>query len=564
MDMDMLTSTDDHIRRLREQVTATESQLRTLRAQLQQAEQAAETARQLHEAYQGGFPAEWIEETLGALDDEAVADIAQKLRQDGGFEGAPSPPTPPPTLDAREAVAKQRRWPLRDEEYKRYGRQMIMPEIGLHGQLRLQNAKVLIVGLGGLGCPAAAYLAGAGVGTLGLVDGDTVEVSNLHRQILHKKKTVGKLKVDSALEYLQALNPNVKYAPYRSHLSPEKAVSIFERYDLVLDCTDHPTSRYLISDTCILTNKPLVSASALKTEGQLLVLNNPPRSPGDTTGGPCYRCVFPRPPPAETLQSCGEGGILGPVVGVMGVLQALEAIKLITAKPEPSLPDWMDMTFDGSPPASTEEVKPTMLLFSAYSSPQFRSVRLRSRRNDCAACSLQATITHHSLASGSTDYIAFCGTTSPLNFLPSSARITARDFARLPTDGSNILIDVRDSTQYSICALRGSTNIPWNGSGSGEEWVRRAMEMGVLSEYEDGRDRFVICRRGEDSQAVVRAVRERFGYSDGVEGDGDGDVDGLDGDGGWGGSMGMGVRVRDIKGGFGAWREEVDRTWPKY
>ncbi|KAK5116894.1 hypothetical protein LTR62_006615 [Meristemomyces frigidus] len=555
--MDMFTTTDTHLTFLRTQIASTESQLRTLKAQLAQAELSAQTARQLHEAYQGGFPAEWIEETLGALDDSSERDIARKLRQDGGFEGAPTPAPAAvavPVLDAGGAKARAGRWPLADEEYKRYGRQMIMPEIGLHGQLRLKNAKVLVVGLGGLGCPAAAYLAGAGVGTLGLMDGDTVEVSNLHRQIAHKVRTVGGMKVDSAVEFLQAyvklqtfassspsdlvcsLNPNVKYAPYRSHLSPDKAVAIFERYDLVLDCTDHPTSRYLISDACVLAGKPLVSASALKTEGQLLVLNNPPRAPGDASSGPCYRCIFPKPPPADAIQSCGEGGILGPVVGVMGVLQALEAIRLLTAKPPapPPMTDWMDLSMDSTPPV-TPEVKPTMLMFSAYNTPQFRSVRLRSRRTDCAACSYQATVTQHSLTTGSTDYIAFCGSTTPLDPLPPESRISARDFARLPTDGSNILIDVRDETQYSICALRGSTNIPWNGNA--EAWVQDAVKRGVMSGYEDGRERFVVCRLGNDSQLVVRAVRE------------------------W---LGSAVRVREIEGGFRAWREGVDRSWPKY
>jgi adenylyltransferase and sulfurtransferase len=193
--------TDSTIDHLRSQISATESQLRALKLQLQQAEQAALAARQLHSAYQGGFPAEWIEEAIGALNPHTVSDIAQKLRQDGVFEGAPTPQTPGSLPSESE---KPRRWPLEDEEYRRYGRQMIMPEIGLHGQLRLKQAKVLVVGVGGLGCPAAAYLAGAGVGALGLIDGDTVEVSNLHRQVIHSTRTVGKMKVDSAIAYLEA------------------------------------------------------------------------------------------------------------------------------------------------------------------------------------------------------------------------------------------------------------------------------------------------------------------------------------------------------------------------
>ena len=206
----------------------------------------------------------------------------------------------------------------------------------------------------------------------------------------------------------------VCYNKHISHLAPDTAISMFEQYDLILDCTDHPTSRYLISDACVLTGKPLISASALKTEGQLMVLNNPPREAGVTTGGPCYRCVFPKPPPADSILSCGEGGILGPVVGSMGVLQALEAIKVLTSKPK-------TYTSDTSMANGVDEgqVKPSMLMFSAFSNPQFRTIRLRSRRNDCATCSGNAWITKQSLSSGSLDYIAFCGMTMPDQSAPA-------------------------------------------------------------------------------------------------------------------------------------------------
>jgi len=192
--MDPFNSTDTRIQSLKQQIEATETQLRNLKVQLQQAEHQAEAARHLSTAYQGGFPAEWIDETLVALQQDVTRDIAQKLRQEGGFKGAPS---------VQNAV-QRRRWPLEAHEYKRYGRQLIMPEIGLHGQLRLKNARVLIVGLGGLGCPAAAYLAGAGVGKLGLVDGDVVEESNLHRQVAHSTSRVGMNKTESAKEYFKS------------------------------------------------------------------------------------------------------------------------------------------------------------------------------------------------------------------------------------------------------------------------------------------------------------------------------------------------------------------------
>ena len=324
-------------------------------------------------------------------------------------------------------------------------------------------------------------------------------------------------------EKAYSLNPNLIYNRHPYHLTPQTAIELFTQYDLILDCTDHPTSRYLISDACVLTCRPLVSASALKTEGQLIVLNNPPLPPGSPLGGgPCYRCVFPKPPPTNSVLSCGEGGILGPVVGLMGVLQALEAIKVLTAKP---VEDYSSPTFE--PP------KPTMLMFSAYSTPPFRSVRLRSRRADCAVCSSQGTITQHSLTSGSLDYVAFCGRTMPVNVLPPAARVSAKWFAGLPRDGSNMLIDVRDETQFAMCALRGSVNVPWTGSA--EAWIETALQR---PEIRSGQQAFyVICRLGNDSQLAAKTLIENQLAPNGV---------------------------RHIDGGFRAWREEVDPGWPEY
>ncbi|KAI7542625.1 Molybdopterin-synthase sulfurtransferase, partial [Hortaea werneckii] len=370
-------------------------------------------------------------------------------------------------------------------------------------------------GVGGLGCPAAAYLAGAGVGAIGLMDGDTVEESNLHRQVAHTTARVGMNKAESAREYLKSLNNTIQLNVYTSHLSPEYALDVFRNFDLVLDCTDHPTSRYLISDACVLVGKPLVSASALKTEGQLIVLNNPPAPPGDPAGGPCYRCVFPTPPPPESVLSCGEGGILGPVVGTMGVLQALEAVKVLTAKTAVSKDD---------------PVRPTLLIFSAYSHPQFRSVRMRGRRVDCACCSSQASITPQSLASGSLDYVAFCGVLAPVDLLGDNHTVSATAFSHLPRDGSNTLIDVRDETQYAICALWGSINIPWPGSAAA--FLENVDQRGLLPE--DGRQLFTVCRFGNDSQLAAMALLNKA------------------------------VNVKNITGGFEAWRKEVDPTWPDY
>ncbi|KAI0891787.1 adenylyltransferase [Annulohypoxylon nitens] len=425
------------------------------------------------------------------------------------------------------------KWPLREEEYSRYGRQLILPTVGIKGQLNLKSSAVLIVGAGGLGCPAAAYLAGAGVGTLGVVDGDTVEVSNLHRQIAHSTSRVGMTKVDSLVEYCRGLNPEVTYIPHREHLTPQNAESIVSKYDLVLDCTDHPTSRYLISDICVLLQKTLVSASALRTDGQLIVLNNPPAAQGATDGGPCYRCVFPKPPPADSVVSCGEGGILGPVVGVMGVLQALEAIKLISGG--------LGKEANSTP---KELVAPSLLLFSATSSTPFRSIRMRSRRPNCFACSSGSTLTLKELKSGSLDYVQFCGVTSPVNVLKPDERITATEYndilAEQP-DKKHLLLDVREKEHFNIASIPGAINVPFSAlqtrskSTTNDENSRPEYIPESLPAYAPI---YVVCRVGNDSQLVTQRLKEM----------------GLDG--------GGGRFVGDIKGGMLAWKHEVDKTMP--
>ncbi|OBT77870.1 hypothetical protein VF21_03240 [Pseudogymnoascus sp. 05NY08] len=429
---------------------------------------------------------------------------------------------------------KDSKWPLTAEEYLRYGRQMIVPSIGIQGQLRLHSASVLIVGAGGLGCPAAAYIAGAGVKSLGIVDGDTVEVSNLHRQILHGSSTVGLWKVDSAIHNLKGLNPNVEYRAYREHLSPKNAANIVSHYDIVLDCTDHPKSRYLISDICVLLQKPLVSASALRTDGQLMILNHPAAPQGSNAGGPCYRCIFPKPPPASQVVSCGDGGIIGPVVGVMGVLQAVEAIKLITAGLKVS---------HTSDDAELQESKvlpsPSLLLFSANSPSPFRTVRLRQRRPDCFACSSQAELTPESLTSGSLDYVAFCGSAAPVNLLSAEEQISAAQYSELRNGSSkkeHVLLDVREKVQFDICHVDGSINVPFSklqrNLDTTYPWLPETSPADAPI--------YVICRLGNDSQVVTRKLKES-GLGD------------------------NGKRsILDIKGGLRAWKKDVDNSWPEY
>ncbi|CRL29352.1 Rhodanese-like [Penicillium camemberti] len=489
-----------------------------------------------------------LDETCASLRAQIIATEAQLagLKRDlaNAEQSAQSEIAPTTKIQHEDQNGEGGRWPLLQEEYKRYGRQMIVSQVGLKGQLKLRSARVLLVGAGGLGCPAAQYLAGAGVGTIGLIDGDTVEVSNLHRQVLHRTKNVGKYKVDSAIESLKELNPHPTYIAHRTHLTPEAAPAVFQDYDLILDCTDNPATRYLISDTAVLLGKPLVSASALRTEGQLMVLNNPPRAPGDKTGGPCYRCVFPKPPPADSVVSCADGGILGPVVGTMGVLQALEAIKVITA-PE----------IDGARPQDP----PSLHIFSAYSSPLVRTIRLRSRRANCAVCSAEATVTLDTIKSGSMDYVFFCGSTNMPALLGPEERISAREYNQkhpnVTSDSPQLhtIIDVRDEAQFGICSLENSINIPISnilssgytaglqGTDSGQQAAKVPSWLpSEVASSESTNPIYVVCRLGNDSQIVVKKMKEL----------------GLDQD---------GKRfIGDIHGGLRSWKEQVDPSWPEY
>jgi sulfur-carrier protein adenylyltransferase/sulfurtransferase len=218
--------------------------------------------------------------------------------------------------------------PLTPEQVLRYSRHLVMKEVGSHGQRELLEAKVLLIGAGGLGSPAALYLAAAGVGTIGLVDHDVVDLSNLQRQILHRTADIGRYKTESARDTLSAINPDVQVIPHRVALSSQNALQILAGYDVVLNCTDNFPTRYLANDACVLLAKPLVEASILQFEGQIGVFHT-------AAGGPCYRCLFPAPPPPHAVPSCAEAGVLGVVPGVLGSLQALEAIKLVLGIGQP-------------------------------------------------------------------------------------------------------------------------------------------------------------------------------------------------------------------------------------
>lgn len=347
------------------------------------------------------------------------------------------------------------------DEYARYGRQMTVPELGRPGQDCLGDSRVLVVGAGGLGSPAIMYLAGAGVGTLGIVDDDCVEVLNLHRQVIHLGAAVGTPKCHSAQQFVERMNPHVRVVAHHTRLTVENARTIFASYTLVLDCSDTPHTRYLVLDTAVALGIPVVSGLGLGVEGQLTVLNY--------NGGPCYRCFYPTPPPPNTVTLCRDGGVLGPAIGLVGVMMAMEAIKVATN--------------------SYAEFKPFLSVYSAYPQQLLRTFTMRGRRATCAACGDHPTITDHE------DYSAFCGKVD-YNVASPELRVLVEQLQAARPDAT--VLDVRPAVQYGICSLEDSVNVPLS------ELVRMAPEAAVAA---FPLPVYVVCRYGNDSQLAGEFLR---------------------------------------------------------
>ncbi len=337
------------------------------------------------------------------------------------------------------------------DEIHRYSRHLMLPDFGARGQKALKAARVLVVGAGGLGSPAAMYLAAAGVGTLGLVDFDVVDLSNLQRQLLHGTPDVGRPKLESAAERIHALNPEVTLRPHPLRLTAENALALFAQYDLVLDGTDTFATRYLINDACVLTGKPNVSASVFRFEGQLSVFCTPE--------GPCYRCLYPEPPAPGLSPSCGEGGVLGIVPGVVGTLQATEAIKLVAGLGEPLIG--------------------RLLTFDALAM-SFRTFKIKKDLN-CPMCGTAPSIT------ALVDYEQFCGTRAPAS--GSVREVTPKWVAEHRAEVQ--LLDVRETGEREINQIAGSTSIPL-----GELAAR-------WNELDSSKDLVVYCKVGERSARAV-------------------------------------------------------------
>jgi sulfur-carrier protein adenylyltransferase/sulfurtransferase len=357
---------------------------------------------------------------------------------------------------------------LTTNELVRYSRHLILPEVGTEGQRRLKAARVLCVGTGGLGSPLAFYLAAAGVGTLGLVDFDVVDESNLQRQIIHSTADVGRSKLDSAAEKLVALNPSLNVIKHKMRLTSANALGILSDYDVVADGTDNFPTRYLVNDACVLLGKPNVYGSVFRFEGQASVFA--------TKDGPCYRCIYPDPPPPGLVPNCAEGGVLGILPGLVGVIQATEAIKLILGK--------------------GESLAGRLLIVDSLAM-RFRELKLR-KNPECPVCGTKPTITKL------VDYEHFCGMTpessEDLHIRNGIPQLSVKDLKQRIDRGEDVyIIDVREPFEYQIANIGGEL-IP-----QGEVPQR-------LGEIDRNREVIVQCRSGGRSQKIAEFLKQS-GYA---------------------------------------------------
>ncbi|MFQ5716372.1 MAG: molybdopterin-synthase adenylyltransferase MoeB [Nitrospinales bacterium] len=383
---------------------------------------------------------------------------------------------------------------LSQEQISRYSRHLLLPEVGVEGQEKLCAASVLCIGTGGLGSPLGLYLAAVGIGKLGLVDFDVVDFSNLQRQIIHGESTVGKLKVDSAQARIRDMNSSVEVVTYNTRLTSENALEIFKDYDIIVDGTDNFPTRYLANDACVLLGKPYIYGCILKFEGQASVF--------DSREGPCYRCLYPEPPPPGLVPSCAEGGVLGILPGIVGLIQANEVVKLILGKGE---------TLVGR-----------LLLFDAMAM-KFQEMRLRKDKG-CPICGANPSIREL------IDYEQFCGLGQPEEQAvgDESMELGVEEVKRMMDAKTSFkLVDVRELSEYQICKIGGSILIPLADIQSKEPDKLDGLTAS---------DQIVThCHHGVRSLKAARALKE-MGFSN----------------------------VKSMSGGIDEWSLRVDSSVPRY
>ena len=382
---------------------------------------------------------------------------------------------------------------LTQDQINRYSRHLLLPEVGVEGQEKICDSKVLLIGTGGLGSPLALYLAAAGVGNLGLIDFDVVDLSNLQRQVAHGESTVGKLKVDSAKARIADLNSSINVTTYNTRLSSENVMEIFADYDIIVDGTDNFPTRYLASDACVLLKKPYIYGCILRFEGQASVF--------DSRVGPCYRCLYPEPPPPGLVPSCAEGGVIGILPGIVGLIQANEVVKLILGK--------------------GESLVGRLLLFDALAM-KFREMKLRKDKA-CPICGDNPTITEL------IDYEEFCGI-RPVEESASDAEmeIAVEQVKQMLDSGHGFkLIDVREPSEYEICKIAQATLIPL-----GDIEAKDPEKLNGLSPDEE----IVLhCKAGVRSMKALK-VLEEMGFSN----------------------------LKSMRGGINEWSEKIDSSVPLY
>jgi molybdopterin/thiamine biosynthesis adenylyltransferase/rhodanese-related sulfurtransferase/molybdopterin converting factor small subunit len=386
-------------------------------------------------------------------------------------------------------VAEPETVTLTNEEVARYSRHLILSEVGVEGQKKLKQAKIAMIGAGGLGAPVGLYLAAAGVGRVGIVDFDVVDASNLQRQVIHGTKDLGRKKLDSAADAMLDINPNVKIDKYDTGLTSANAMEILRDYDIVIDGTDNFPTRYLVNDACVLLKKPNVYGSIFRFEGQATVFAY--------EDGPCYRCLYPEPPPPGLVPSCAEGGVLGILPGLIGIVQATEAVKIILGV--------------------GETLKSRLLLYDALNM-RFRELKLRRDRN-CPVCGDHPTVTKL------IDYQEFCGMRpTPAQDASTEGVIDPVEVKQKLDRGDNFtLIDVRESHEYQIARIPGSTLIPLGTLPN------------RLQELDPEADIVAHCKSGARSQKAVDLLKQN-GFQ----------------------------KVRNMTGGILAWSDKVDPSVPKY
>ncbi len=382
---------------------------------------------------------------------------------------------------------------LTQDQINRYSRHLLLPEVGVEGQEKICNSKVLLIGTGGLGSPLALYLAAAGVGNLGMIDFDVVDFSNLQRQVAHGESTVGKLKVDSAKARIADLNSSINVTTYNMRLSSENVMEIFADYDIIVDGTDNFPTRYLASDACVLLQKPYIYGCILRFEGQASVF--------DSRVGPCYRCLYPEPPPPGLVPSCAEGGVLGILPGIVGLLQANEVIKLVLGV--------------------GESLVGRLLLFDALSM-KFKEMKLR-KDPSCPICGDNPTITEL------IDYEQFCGILPVEESVADLEKEITVEQVKQMLDRKHAfkLIDVREPSEYDICKIEGATLIPLG--------TIEAKDPARLNGLNLDDDIVLHCKAGVRSMKALKALEE------------------------------MGFRnLKSMRGGINEWSEKVDSSVPLY